>query len=72
MVLIFFFELENYLSITLDESSFSLIASAALTIPSKHLAIIGATDDSTSTAPRINSLIPRVLFSSISCNLLNT
>lgn len=40
--------------------------------PSKHLAMIGATDDSASAAPIINSFSPFVLFSSISCNLLNT
>ncbi len=62
----------TYFSMTLSESSFSLTDSEALTIPSKHFAIIVATDDSTSAADLMNSLTPLVRFSSISCNLLNT
>lgn len=61
-----------YLSITFIESSFSLIDSDALTIPSKQRAIIGATDASTSAAPLMNSFTPLVRFSSISCSLLKT
>lgn len=41
-------------------------------MPSRHLAIMGATEASTSADALMNSLIPRVRFSSISCNLLNT
>lgn len=60
------------LSITLCESSFSLIDSAALLTPSKHRPIIGATAVSALAAPFINSFSALVLFSSISCNLLKT
>lgn len=62
----------KYLSMTLCESSFSLIDSAAFTMPCKQDAIIGATDDSISAESFMNSLKLLVLFSSSSCSLLNT
>lgn len=60
------------LSITFWESSFSLIESAAALTPSKHRLMMGATAVSALAAPQMNSFRPRVRFSSISCNLLNT
>lgn len=55
-----------HLSITLNESSFSLIDSDAFTIPSRQRAMIGATCASTFAEHRMNSLIPCVRFSSSS------